>query len=139
VVAPIAPTSIGTAANETTSTTTTITTTQAVAVGNTIIIMFAMDPGSGAVSVSDGHNTYTLDKDIPSGSGTSGVRTVVFSALVTTTQLASGSTITITHPSVAAKAANALLVPGLLAFSSPSDPTACNTGNTTSLTVGPTA
>src|SRR5205823_3006891 len=54
----IAPTSIGTAATETPGTTTTISPVTA-AVGNTIIVLFAMDPSSGAVSVADTKNNGT--------------------------------------------------------------------------------
>src|SRR5206468_2315449 len=58
---------------------------QAVPIGNTIIVTVAMDPNSGAVTVTDTKgNIYTKDADVTNGSGTSGVRTLVFSAPVTT-------------------------------------------------------
>src|SRR5438093_13306943 len=61
------PTSIGTAATETAGTTMTISSVTAAA-GNTIIVVFAMDPTSGTVGASDSAgNTYTLDKDIQNG------------------------------------------------------------------------
>src|SRR5690242_13336664 len=53
--------------------------------GSTVIVALAMDPAAGAVSAIDARgNTYTNDVDRANGSGTSGVRTVVLSAPVTT-------------------------------------------------------
>ncbi|HYY05196.1 MAG TPA: hypothetical protein VE997_01365, partial [Candidatus Limnocylindria bacterium] len=68
-----------------------------VAAGNTVIVTFAMDPVSGSVTCADTKgNTYTLDADVMNGTSGSGngVRTVVFSAPVTTA-LVSGNTITV--------------------------------------------
>jgi len=80
-----APVTIATAGNRTASTTLQSTTfSQAVPVGNTLIVSVAMDPNSGSVSLSDGKgNVYTADADVTNGSGTSGVRTLVFSAPIT--------------------------------------------------------
>ena len=56
-----------------------------VAVGDTVIVTFVMDPSAGAVSCADsGGNSYSLDADVTNGSVTSGVRTVIFSAFVNT-------------------------------------------------------
>jgi len=75
-----------------------------VAVGNSIIVSFAMDPATGTVSRTDtASNSYAVDRDQLNGSGTSGVRAVILSAH-NVTALASGDTITCTHPSVAARA-----------------------------------
>src|SRR5262245_37357478 len=96
---------VATAGSTTTGTTLVVTVPAAgVAADDTLIVVVAIDPASGSVSCDDtGGNTYTVDVDIPNGSGTTGVRTVILSALVTT-PLASGDTITVTHPSVAARA-----------------------------------
>jgi len=118
LVAPYVPVSIGTgvpADDAVAGTTLTISPVTA-AMGNTIFVLFAMDPASGSVTVIDSKgNTYTQDKDVTNGSGTSGVRTLVFSARVTTAL--SGDTITITHPSAKARVANALMVNDLVAAS----------------------
>src|SRR5207248_5876313 len=87
---------------------------------------------------------YSQDKDVSNRtSDTSGVRTLVFSARVTTAL--SGGSITITHPSLtavsgagAARTARALVVPDL-ALSPWLDQTASNTGTggkTTALSAG---
>jgi len=69
-----------------------------VAVGDTVIVTFVMDPSAGAVSCADsGGNSYSLDADVTKGSVTSGVRTVIFSAFVNTA-LGNQDTITVTHP-----------------------------------------
>src|SRR5437867_3359968 len=77
-----------------------------------------MDPNTGTVSATDTQgNTYTVDKDNNINSGaTTGVRTVVLSAHVKTA-LVSGNTVTITHPSVTARAASACYVGGLATVS----------------------
>jgi hypothetical protein len=89
-----------------------------VALGNTIIVTFAMDPANGAVSVADtGGNTYTTDASITNGAGTTtGVRTHVFSARMTT-GLASGDKIIVTHPSVTSRAMSSFYVNGLVSAS----------------------
>jgi hypothetical protein len=110
-----------------------------VALGNTVIVTFAMDPATGTVSCADTKgNTYTKDADVQngtSGSGT-GVRTVVFSAPITTA-LVSGNTITVTFPSVTAKAVSANEFSGLV--SAALDKTATATGATTSMSSGNSA
>ncbi len=84
-----------------------------VPVGSTVIVMFAMDPVSGTVAVSDTQgNAYSNPADADrmqgtSGSGT-GVRTLVFSASVLT-PLVAGNTITVSHPTVTSKAVSVFL------------------------------
>ncbi len=135
------PTSIG-STNATASGTTLAVTVPAsgVALGNAVILTFAMDPVSGTVSVADTKgNTYTKDADVmngTTGSGT-GVRTVVFSAPVTNA-LVSGNTITVTHPSAASRAVSAFSVSGLVS-SSLADVTTNATGSTTPASSGSTA
>src|SRR6185503_11537890 len=133
------PSSIGTFTSESSGTSSQIANVSA-GQGNTIVIVLAMNPSSGAVSVTDTKgNTYTQDKDVTNGSGTAGVRTLVFSARVTTAlSSGAGDDINISHPTVTARAAYALLVSGLVA-SSPVDQTASATGTSTSPSVGPTA
>jgi hypothetical protein len=88
-----------------------------VGAGNRVIVSFAFNPASGTVSCSDsGGNSYAIDKDITNGSGTTGVRTVIASAHVTTA-LISGNTITCTHPSVTARALSANEFSGVAATS----------------------
>ena len=76
---------LGTNGNTTSGKTLAINPSSTVAVGDTVIVTFAMDPDSGTVSCADSKgNTYSKDADKTNGSGTSGVRTVIFSAPVTT-------------------------------------------------------
>jgi hypothetical protein len=114
-----APSDIGTGSSTTPGTTLAVSLSGGVAVGDTVIVSFAMDPVSGTVSATDTQgNTYTDDSDNMqgvSGSGT-GVRMVVLSAHVTT-PLLSGNAITITHPSVTSRAASACYASGLLSAS----------------------
>ena len=112
------PVSIGTATSTTSGTTLATTTTSAVAVNQAVIVAVAMDPTNVTVTVSDtGGNTYNLDEDITNGTLTRGVRTLVFSARVTTA-LASGATITVTFSSaVVGKASSAYSVGGLAVVS----------------------
>src|SRR5262249_35107048 len=110
-------------------------------VGDTIIITVALDPASGTVSCADSKgNAYTKDVDVTKGSGTSGVRSVIFSSPVKTA-LAGGNTITVTHPSLAARAMRADEFVGLLTSSyrdktktgtgTNATPSSGSTGNTT--------
>jgi hypothetical protein len=95
---------IGNAGDTTTGTALSVAVPAAgVAAGNTLIVTFAMDPTSGTVSCGDSQgNLYTKDADITNGSGTAGVRTVVCSGVVVT-PLGTGDTVTVTHPTVAAR------------------------------------
>jgi hypothetical protein len=127
-----APQSIGTAINGgPASTTLVVGVAAAVPVGNTVIVAVSTTTTlAQAVSVTDSKsNVYTRDVDITGG--TSGVRTLVFSAPVTTA-LATSDTITVTFPSQATiKAASALSVSGLLSIGR-LDVTSNGSGNTTS-------
>ncbi len=105
---------IGTAGNQTTGTAISVAIPAAgVAIGNRIVVGFAMDPSAGVVSCSDSRgNAYNVDRSVTNGAGTSGVRTVICSAPVTTA-LVNGDVITVTHPSVAAKAVAAFEFSGV--------------------------
>jgi cysteine-rich repeat protein len=124
-------TNVGTNGNTTTGSTIAVTVAAGgVAVNNTVIVAFAMDPATGAVTVADTRgNTYTSNADVSNGSGTNGVRTVVLSTRLTTALLA-GDTITVTHPSVAARAVSVNVFSGL-AGASVLDRTATGTGTST--------
>ena len=75
-----------------------------VAFGHTVLVSFAIDPVAGAVSCTDTQgNSYSVVIDFSNGSGTTGVRSVVFSARIVTA-LVPGNTITVTHPSVDVRA-----------------------------------
>jgi cysteine-rich repeat protein len=106
-----------------------------VAAGNRLLVTFAMDPASGTVSCADTRgNVYAIDADVTNGSGTSGVRAVVLSAPVATA-LVGGDVITITHPSLDARAMSVSEFSGLGAR----DRSATATGNGTAASAGPTA
>jgi hypothetical protein len=133
---------IGSASNKTTGTTLVITTTAAVPAGNGIIVAFATygDPDY-AISVTDSAgNTY---EEAAQAVCYSHGRTYIFAAY-DVTALPSGGTITITHTSVAARAAVASTFTGLAAV----DPLDQSLGNPvpgaqeqasgTTPTVGPT-
>src|SRR5207248_14303 len=80
-------------------------------------------------------NTYTKDPDVTNGSGTSGIRTLLFSARVTT---ALNGTITITSPTSVNMAASFFSFNGLVSPSA-GDKFHTATGNGTSLNSGTTA
>jgi hypothetical protein len=134
-----AATAIGTATSATSGTTiAVIVPAEGVAVNNTIIVAVAMDANTGSVSVNDtGGNSYTVDKDIASGTDNTAVRTLVFSAPVTTA-LVSGNTITVTMPTTVGKAVSASCFGGLVT-ATPVDQTASATGTSTSPSSGSTA
>jgi hypothetical protein len=95
------------AQSKTTGTTLAGTVNKTVTVGNRILVAFAADPNSGGTdSCTDNlGNVYTNVNGTASGSGTAGVRVLLYSAPVTV-----GGTltaITVTHPSVAARAMQA--------------------------------
>ena len=85
---------LGTAAiGNPSGTTLPFTLTTAVPAGDTVIVSFAVDPKTGAVSCADSKgNAYVADVDVTNGSGTSGTRAVVLRAAVTTA-LAVGGTV----------------------------------------------
>src|SRR5262249_30368319 len=102
---------------------------QTAAVGDTVIITFAVDPSSGTVSASDTKgNTYTNDVDVADGSSTNGVRTVILSSRITTA-LTTTDSITINFPSAVAKAAAAYKVAGLVTSGTILDKTHTGTGS----------
>lgn len=133
------PTSIATGANITpNSSFTSGTFSSSVAVGNTIVVAVAMDPNSATtVIVGDGHNNYTLNADVTQGSGTTGVRTVIFSAPVKTA-LTTSDSITVTFDTnVQYKCVDVLSVSGLV-VASPTDQSHTGTGVNTSPNSGST-
>jgi hypothetical protein len=116
LVVPALSHTLGTNSSKTTSTSLAITTTNAVAAGEASVVALAMDPASGAVAASDSAgNTYAVQADIANGSGTAGARLVLL-AKHNAAALAAGGTITVTHPSCAARAASA----AAFAFTNPS-------------------
>ncbi len=75
--------SIGTNNTKTTGTTLAyaLTILQTINLNDRIIVMFAMDPAAGTPTCADSSsNTYSLIGSATNGSGTSGVRTFIFSA-----------------------------------------------------------
>jgi hypothetical protein len=97
------------AQNKTAGTTLVLTldTTPALELGDTTLIAFAMDGATGTISATDNAstpNTYVVDHDVD-GSGTGEVRTAIIRGRLTNTT--SLTTITITHPSVTARAGHA--------------------------------
>lgn len=130
---------IGTNQSKTAGTSISVTVPAAgVKAGNSIIVTFAMDSTSGSVSVSDtAGNTYNLDAD--TGVYVTYVRTLIFSAH-NVTALVSGNTITVTHPSVNAKAVSANEFSGLAKTSALAlDKTSTATGDSTTPSSGSTA
>lgn len=122
---------IGVASSTATGTTLSVTVpTAGVAAGTSIIVSLAMNPSAGSVSCTDTRlNSYTIDRDITSGSGTTGVRTVILSAH-NVLSLSSGNAITCTHPSVTARALSANAFSGLASMSA-RDKAAATTGSST--------
>lgn len=109
-----------------------------IAAGNSIILDFAMDLTAGVVSATDSAgNTYSVDADSDDGSGTAGVRTVILSAH-DVAALPAGKLITVTHPSVTARALSADEFSGL-ATKGVLDQTSTGTGTSTSPSSGSTA
>src|SRR6266446_1710536 len=86
VINTIKETDIGTASTGNVTASTLNETGVNVAAGNTVFVTVAMDPDAQIVTVGDtgvgGTNTYAKDADVTAGSGTNGIRTLVFSALV---------------------------------------------------------
>src|SRR5437870_4535143 len=140
---------IGTA-NSGNSTTTTLTQTGVtVAAGKTIFVTVAMDGGTQTVTVSDngsgGSNSYTKDADVTNGSGTTGIRTLVFSAPVThalssgTITICSGATAPACSGGTAVNmAATSFYFNGIVS-PSPKDLCHTGTGNSTTPSSGITA
>src|SRR6266581_215174 len=151
VINTIKQTSIGTA-NSGNSTTTTLTQTGVgvtVAAGKTIFVTVAMDGGTQTVTVSDngsgGSNSYTKDADVTNGSGTTGIRTLIFSAPVThalssgTITICSGATAPACSGGTAVNmAATSFYFNGIVS-PSPKDLCHTGTGNSTTPSSGITA
>src|SRR5438093_8192596 len=128
---------IGTSASETAGTTIAVTVPAAgVAAGDSIILTLAMGDASGTVSANDssGVNTYSVAADVTNASN---VRTVILAAH-NVTALASGNTITVTHPSVSVRALSANEFAGL-SPTIPLDQTHTATGSSTAPSSGATA
>src|SRR5437867_3588971 len=136
---------VGTNASQSSGTSLALSLTAGVAAGNTVIVTFAMDPAtcsagtcSGPVTCADSKgNTYSKDADVANGSSTSGARTVIFSAPVTTA-LVSTDTITVTHPSATARAMSVSEFSGL-ATTAALDKTASATNSSGTPSSGSTA
>ena len=96
---------IGTSSSATTGTTISVTVPAAgIATGNSITLTLALGAVSGTISAADtAGNTYAIAADVTNASR---VRTVILSAH-NVAPLVSGNTITVTHPSVAARALSA--------------------------------
>jgi hypothetical protein len=106
---------------------------------NTILIAFSMDSATGTVSCTDNAtipNAYTVDVDVNGGGTGTTCRTCIIRAnLVTITSL---TTITITHPSVTARAAVASEFSGIDLLT-PLDKSAGVAGSSTAASSGATA
>jgi hypothetical protein len=106
-----------------------------VASGHSVVVAFAMDHSVGTVRAADSAgNTYTVDADVTTATG---VRTVLLAAH-NVLPLPGGSTITITHPSAAARALSATEFSAVAATSA-LDRTSTSTGKSTSPSSGTTA
>jgi hypothetical protein len=107
----------GSGSSKTSGTTLAVTvTTTAYAVGDCLVVGFSMDPQTGAVSFAQTAGTatvgaFTTEQDVATGSGTSGIRTVMAWAYVT----AAGTitTVTVTHPTATARAAETFNATGV--------------------------
>jgi hypothetical protein len=79
-----------------------------------VAVAFACDPAAGAVSFSAAGTAFlsawTIEQDVANGSGTSGVRAVLAYALCTGAGTLTG--ITVTHPTLTARAARSYRVSG---------------------------
>ena len=118
---------LGSAQSNTAGTTLAITTPIAVSAGDDIILTIAADPAGAVSSISDGVNTYNQVVDVTNSGN---VRTMIYAAY-NVSALASGATITITHSSITARAAQAFLFRGL-ANASVVDQTRTGTGTNAS-------
>jgi uncharacterized delta-60 repeat protein len=102
--------------------------------GHSIVVTFAMDDNSGSVTCSDtAGNTYTVDEDVTNAGE---VRTVIISSH-NVSALSGGGTITVTHPSVTARAMSVAEFSGLAATST-FDQKQSGTGNSASPSSGAT-
>lgn len=106
--------------------------------GNRVVVSFSMDPVPGFVTCTDGQdNTYTVDADVTTGSGSTGVRTVVFSGYVKT-GLPVADKVLVIHPAAAiSRAMTASEFTGLSGLAFAYDQTATATGASAPMTAGP--
>jgi hypothetical protein len=93
----------------------TVTTTDYV-VDDCLVVGFSMDPQTGVVSFAQTAGTatvgaFTTEGDVVTGSGTSGIRTVMAWAQVT--GAGTITTVTVTHPTATARAAETFNVTGV--------------------------
>src|SRR5207249_3974672 len=132
----IAPTPIGTHASGSTKEAGFTQTAITVAAGKTIFALIAVDATASTITITDSaQNTYTYNADQTTGTGTSGIRTLVFSAPVTTAL--SNGTITVASTASVNIAASFFAFNGLVV---PVDKVATATGTTaTKLSSGNTA
>jgi hypothetical protein len=104
------------AADKTSGTTLNVTVSAFCLVGDLLVVHLAMDPAAGTVTFGtlggpELWGAYTAT-DITNGSGTSGVRTVVAWARCTQSGDTVSTGLTITHPSVTARAACGFIIQG---------------------------
>src|SRR6185369_8946532 len=131
------PQAVGSFGDRTASATTQAIFNTSIPVGSTVIVTIALEPVAGAITCSDPRgNTYAVDVDVTDGTGTTGVRSAVCSARVTTA-IAAGDLMTVGHTSTNRRAIFMMSVTGLAV--SPVDKTATATGNSTSPASGSTA
>jgi cysteine-rich repeat protein len=131
------PQAVGSFGDRTASTTTQAIFTTNIPVGSTVIVTIALNPVAGAITCSDPRgNTYAVDVDVTDGTGTTGVRSAVCSARVTTA-ISAGDLMTVSHTSTNRRAIFMMSVTGLAV--SPVDKTATGTGNDTAPVTANTA
>ena len=108
--------------------------------GNRVIVSFSMEAQSGFVTCTDGmNNTYVVDADVTTGSGSSGVRTVVFSAYIDTSLAPLDKILVILPETSAARAMTATEFSGLSRNAFAYDQTATDGATSgTTLSAGPT-
>lgn len=130
---------IGSAQSKTAGTNLSITTSSGVSAGDDIMISFAMDGSTGDVTaVDNAGNTYVQSVNVQfSTPSNTNVRNVLLTAL-NVNALPSGSTITITHPSVTARSAVASVFRGL-ANAEALDQVKTATGTTNTVSSGATS
>jgi len=100
--------------------------------GNTVFVTLAMDPDSTGATVSDSLGNFTKDADVTNGTGTNGVRTLVFSQYLTADL---NGSITITFPAAANAAATFFSFNGIVS-SAPEDLCQTQTGNSSNPSSG---
>jgi hypothetical protein len=127
---------LGTNSTKSSGTTLAVTLSSGVTDGNSVIVSFAMDSATGAITCADDAgtgNSYSVDVEV---NNTGNVRTAIISAH-NVSGLTSGKVITITHPSVAARGMSVTEFSGLAKIAT-IDQTQSATGSTLSVSAGPT-